>query len=133
MLYLILAVLALYVLHLLLPPYMWMFDGQASFEQRKAEALGPRDQPRRFSVPAERARRAAANLQENLVLFLPLAILTIVVPSQQALALAGAAIFLIARILYLPAYVLAWAPWRSVVWAAGFLGCGLVGLALLIG
>ena len=30
------------------------------------------------------------------------------------------AIYLAARVLYVPAYVFGWVPWRSLIWAIGF-------------
>jgi len=29
--------------------------------------------------------------------------------------------YLLARLLYIPAYAFGWSPWRSVIWAAGFI------------
>ena len=39
--------------------------------------------------------------------------------------------YLIARIVYVPAYVLGWVPWRSFIWAVGFAATLLMILASL--
>jgi uncharacterized MAPEG superfamily protein len=41
-------------------------------------------------------------------------------------------IYLAARLIYVPAYALGLAPWRSVVWAVGFLATVAMILAALI-
>ena len=37
-----------------------------------------------------------------------------------------------ARVLYIPAYYFGWVPWRSLIWAVGFLATTLMLLAALL-
>jgi len=93
--------------------------------------LGSRDSEPEPTVLQARATRATANLQENLAPFLALAILAMVLPqADQAQALMGAKVFVIARLVYLPLYMLAVPVARSAVWTAGFAGLIVMGLAL---
>ena len=50
--------------------------------------------------------------------------------ADQAQALMGAKVFVIARLVYLPLYMLAVPVARSAVWTAGFAGLIVMGLAL---
>ncbi|MCA0873972.1 MAPEG family protein [Seohaeicola saemankumensis] len=94
--------------------------------------LGSRDSEPEPTVLQARAARATANLQENLATFLTLAILAMVLPqADQAQAVLGAGIFVIARLVYLPLYLLAVPVARSAVWTAGFAGLIVMGLALV--
>jgi uncharacterized MAPEG superfamily protein len=43
-----------------------------------------------------------------------------------------AVIYLVARILYIPAYAFGLAPWRSYIWFAGFLATTLMFIAALL-
>jgi hypothetical protein len=40
--------------------------------------------------------------------------------------------YLVARVLYVPAYYFGWAPWRSLIWFVGFAATTLILLAALI-
>ena len=80
----------------------------------------PRDSQPQFSALTGRLRRAVDNHFEGLILF-TLAVVAVTLGGQ-ASAVTGACawIYLAARILYVPAYVLGWVPWRSAIWAVGF-------------
>jgi uncharacterized MAPEG superfamily protein len=94
--------------------------------------LGPRDNlPEQDSPLLERSKRALANLQETLPVFLTLAVLSIVFGEQGALSLWGAAIYFVARVLYVPCYLLGLSPWRSVIFSVSALGLLLLALPLL--
>lgn len=84
-------------------------------------AASPRDEPRELTGKAGRWQRTMNNHFEGLILF---AIATLVVTfadkASETTALASL-VFLVARILYVPAYVLGWAPWRSLIWFVGLL------------
>lgn len=84
-------------------------------------AASPRDEPRQLTGYVGRWQRTMNNQFEALILF---AIGTLVVTfadkANELTALASL-LFLIARVLYVPAYVLGWAPWRSLIWFVGFL------------
>ena len=51
-------------------------------------------------------------------------------PRQTAAACAAA--YLIARVLYIPAYYFGWRPWRSLIWFVGFGATVLMLLAALV-
>lgn len=94
--------------------------------------MGSRDADPDPTVIQARAKRATANLQENLAPFLALAILAMVVPAaDMAQAVLGAKVFVIARLVYLPLYMLAVPVARSTAWTVGFVGLIVMALALL--
>ena len=65
-----------------------------------------------------------------LILFLPVVVVTLGGQGSGTTA-ACAWIYLAARILYVPAYVFGWVPWRSVIWAVGFAATMVMILAAL--
>ena len=85
------------------------------------KALSPRDTPVQLTGTAGRLQRAMNNHFEGLILF-GIAVMVITYSGQNsAMTALAAAIYLGARILYVPAYVFGWVPWRSLIWAVGFL------------
>lgn len=76
-----------------------------------------------------RAERAAANTKENFILFLALA-LTAHLAGVGEQALLGAQVFIWARLVYLPVYILGITYLRSAVWVAGIVGLAMMVLAL---
>lgn len=116
----ILLVLALFVIQTLLP-------GRFREPPRPGDAsglkenLGPRDHVRPFTVVGARAARALANLQEALPVFLALALLNVIL-TPAPLAVAGAWLFLIARLFYVALYMAGVPIVRTLVWAAGWAG-----------
>ncbi|MEY8883029.1 MAPEG family protein [Donghicola sp. XS_ASV15] len=111
----------------------------ANLELGQGKTLGPRDPDRlgkplieQVSVRTGRLFRALNNHFEGLILF-SIACLVITV-SGQSTALTGtcAWIYLIARVLYVPAYAFGWVPWRSLIWAVGFLATTLMLVAALL-
>ncbi|MEN9061788.1 MAPEG family protein [Ponticoccus litoralis] len=83
-------------------------------------AASPRDTPRQLTGIAGRAQRAMTNHFEGLILF-AIATLTLTYADKTGDTTAMlAALYLAARLLYLPAYLLGWTPWRSLIWAPGF-------------
>ena len=95
-------------------------------------AAGTRDNPPALTGSAGRLQRALTNHFEGLILF-TIAVLTVTL-GQQATGFTAACawVYLAARILYVPAYVFGWVPWRSAIWGAGFLATLLMILASLI-
>jgi uncharacterized MAPEG superfamily protein len=84
-------------------------------------ALGPRDEPIQLTGTAGRLQRALNNHFEGLILF-TIACLVVTLSDQSSpLTAALAWIYYGARILFIPAYVFGWVPWRSIIWAVGFL------------
>ena len=114
----ILAALVLYFVQTLLP-VTFRYKGSP-------EAMKSRDVMPEATVMYGRADRALTNVTEAMILFLPLALLTI----DASGAVLGAAIFVCARIIYVPLY-LAGVPFlRTVAWVAGLGGLLVMAMAL---
>ncbi len=109
---------------------LYSVAGQAQ-AGRKA-ALKPRDEAIELTGKTGRIHRAMNNHFEGLILF-SVACLVITVSDQSTgfTAACGYA-YLIARVFYIPAYVFGWVPWRSVIWAVGFLATALMLMAALV-
>ena len=126
----VLLVLALFVLQTLLPGRFR--EGPAPGGQNKLqENLGPRDHMRPLTVTGQRGARALANMQEAIPVFIALALLNLIVAPQGALAVTGAWIFLIARIVYLPLYAGGISYLRTLAWAASWVGLILMVIPLV--
>ncbi|TBN41922.1 MAPEG family protein [Paracoccus subflavus] len=94
-------------------------------------AMGPRDNAPLLRGTAGRLQRALNNHFEGLILF-TMAVVVVTLGGQASGVTAACAwIYLAARILYVPAYVLGWVPWRSVIWGVGFGATMLMILAAL--
>lgn len=126
MLFWIILCLIVYVVGLFLPPLFLVGRiGVSGY-------LGSRDDE---PVPSDmhgRANRASRNFTESLAPFLGLAILAMVVDgADMDSAMFGAQIFVIARIVYIPLYLLGVPVIRSGAWIAGFVGLILMAAALV--
>lgn len=94
-------------------------------------ALGPRDEPRQLTGYAGRAQRALNNHFEGLILF-TLAVVVVSLGGQStAFTAACGWVYLAARLLYVPAYLFALTPWRSLIWCVGLAATVLMLLAAL--
>ena len=111
----------------------------ANLELGPGKTMSARD-PKRLggSVPdllsekTGRLYRALNNHFEGLILF-TLAVVVVTLGNQStALTETCAWVYLIARIAYIPAYYFGLAPWRSLIWFAGFLATTLMLIAALI-
>ncbi|MDQ7260413.1 MAPEG family protein [Paracoccus sp. PS-1] len=80
----------------------------------------PRDRQPEFSALTGRLRRAVDNHFEGLILFTIAVLLVVLGDAGSPLTVLCAWTYLLARLLYIPAYAFGWSPWRSVIWAAGF-------------
>ena len=89
--------------------------------------VGNRDNPPDMSIVAARLDRAKNNMLEALPFFLGLALLALVRGMETKQVVYGAATFLIARIVYVPAYVSGVPLLRSVVWLVA--NAGLLAMA----
>ncbi|MCB1518673.1 MAG: MAPEG family protein [Hyphomicrobiaceae bacterium] len=111
----VLLVLALYVFQLFL-------QETSGSRMNVGTIVGTRDEPLKLSVVASRLDRAKNNMLEALPLFLGISMLVFAKGGDMSLATNAALGFLIARVLYIPAYV-SGLPWlRSLIWVAG-MGC----------
>jgi uncharacterized MAPEG superfamily protein len=125
----ILLVLALFVLQTLLPGRFRARPGGISRDL--TESLGPRDEQPPFTRVGERTARALGNMQEALPVFLALALLNLIVGTAGDVALTGAWIFLIARVVYLPLYMAGVPVVRTLAWVASWVGLGMLVAPLL--
>ena len=94
--------------------------------------LGSRDAEAIEHPVHARTEKAARNFRENYPVFMGLGILNLVVEGANLeLATTGAAVFVLARIVYLPLYMMAVQLWRSMVFMVGWCGMVAMGFALL--
>ena len=103
--------------------------GQAAVGTRTA--LKPRDEEIELPGKAGRVHRAMNNHFEGLILFSIACVVITLSDRSTAFTAACAWAYLVARILYIPAYVFGWVPWRSAIWAVGFLSTTAMLLAAL--
>jgi len=96
------------------------YSVSAQMQVGPKKALGPRDTPVQLTGTAGRLQRAMNNHFEGLILF-GIAVMVITYSGQNTEETALACgLYLVARVLYVPAYVFGWVPWRSLIWAIGF-------------
>ncbi|MDQ3033273.1 MAG: MAPEG family protein [Myxococcota bacterium] len=126
----IVAVLAVFVAQTLLAPSMRHFSGGRGLAENVRFALGPRDEQGAPSPLASRAQRALTNMHEALPVFITLALLHVIRATPGALPELGAAVFTIARVLYVPAYLSGIPGVRSLCWATGAAALGVMAVAL---
>lgn len=96
-----------------------------------AAQMGPRDDLPEPTRELARSRRALANLQETLPIFLTLAILSVALGEQGWLSLIGGVLYLLARIAHVYCYMRALTPWRSLSFLASLVGNLLIAIPLL--
>ncbi|EZP57287.1 MAPEG family protein [Sphingomonas sp. RIT328] len=102
-----------------------MLQGQtATHDRGLAWNAGPRDEGdvKPLGVLAGRAARALANFQETYPAFLALALGLAATGQTGGLGAIGALVWLIARIVYIPLYLLGVPYVRSLVWVVAMLG-----------
>ena len=131
MLTLILLVLGLYVVQIYLVSILCFSESGLSNDAMVKVGLGSRDDTPSLTVRGSRAERALNNLKESLPIFLTLAILAIVLEKDSGLAVTSAAVFFIARVIYVPLYVKGVPFLRSGVWVVAFLSLFLMAFSLL--
>lgn len=120
----ILLVLALYVVQLFL-------QETSRFGFDFWGIVGTRDDLPEMSLVASRLSRAKNNMLEALPIFLPLALLALVKNGDASDANSGALVFLVARVVYIPAYVSGVPLLRSLSWLAGVAGLAMMAFFLL--
>ena len=103
-----------------------------NIQMSPAWTASARDEQRLPQGVPGRLWRAMNNHFEGLILF-TLAVVVVTLSDQStALTAACAYTYLAARVLYVPAYVFGWVPWRSVIWLAGLVATTIMLLAALI-
>lgn len=109
-----------------------LYSALANRQVGTETALGPRDTPVQLTGTAGRAQRAMTNHFEGLILF-TIAVLVITFSDQGNNVTAGLSLlYLVSRTLFIPAYYYGWTPWRSLIWAVGFLATTLMLISALI-
>lgn len=78
------------------------------------------------SVFAGRAARASANFRETYPAFLALMLLSEFQPANVMITVAGGALWLVARVLYIPLYLFGVRYIRSIVWLISIVGLGVM-------
>jgi len=82
---------------------------------------GPRDEERKASGVPGRLKRAMDNHFEGLILFTIAVVVVVLGNAASSLTANCAWVYLIARILYIPAYASGIFLLRTLIWAVGFL------------
>ena len=95
-------------------------------------AMGPRDTPVQLTGTAGRLQRALNNHFEGLILFTIACVVVTLGGQSTPFTAACGWVYVLSRVLYVPAYVFGLSPWRSVVWSVGFLATTLMLIAALI-
>jgi len=105
----------------------------ATSELGSAWNAGPRDEGvRPKGVVAGRAERALRNYLETYPAFAVLAVALVASGRVDGIGLIGGAIWLTARVVYLPLYLSGIPYWRSLVWLAAVIGLALMAARLLV-
>lgn len=109
-----------------------IFSVLAQKQVGRRTAMGPRDNvSTALSGRAGRFQRAFDNHFEGLIMFTLAVVVVTLGDAGSAFTATCAWIYLAARILYVPAYVLGWVPGRSIIWIIGFGATVLMILAAL--
>ena len=87
---------------------------------------------RQVSVKTSRLIRAMNNHFEGLILFTIACVVVTLADQSTTFTIACAWVYLIARVLYIPAYYFGLAPWRSMIWFFGFLATAFMLIAALL-
>src|SRR6056297_3717073 len=106
----------------------------ANLELGSDYAMSARDTPppKPLSDRTARLGRAMDNHFEGLILFTIACVVITLADKSGPVTSACAFAYLAARVLYIPAYALGWRPWRSYIWAVGFLATLLMLITTLI-
>ncbi len=111
-----------------------LFALPANMELGTGYTSSARDKPpsRQLSITTARLQRAMNNHFEGLILF-TLAVVVVTLGGQStAVTQTAAWVYLVARVLYIPAYAFGWRPWRSAIWGIGFFATVTMIVASLI-
>lgn len=93
--------------------------------------MGPRDDLPEPTRELSRSRRALANLQETLPVFLVLAVLSVALGEEGWLSVLGAAVYFAGRVGHLYCYMKGLSPWRSIAFMVALVGIVLMAIPLL--
>ncbi|WOI31839.1 MAPEG family protein [Tritonibacter scottomollicae] len=111
----------------------------ANLELGQGKTLSPRDRDRlggdlqdQVSKRTARLYRAMNNHFEGLILFSIACVVVTLTEASSPVTTVCAFAYLGARVLYIPAYAFGWVPWRSFIWAAGYLATAAMLVAALL-
>jgi uncharacterized MAPEG superfamily protein len=107
---------------------LFLFAVPANLEIGTETLAGPRDEGVTLKGTTGRLQRAFNNHIEGLMLFTIAVVVVTLGDKASGFTATMAWVYLLARIVYIPAYALGWTPWRSAIWAVGFFAT----LAMLI-
>lgn len=96
------------------------------------KAAGPRDKHIELTGTAGRLQRAMNNHFEGLILFTIAVVVVTYADQSTQLTMLCSATYLIARVLYVPAYIFGLAPWRSIIWFVGLIATVIMLIAALV-
>jgi len=113
--------------------YFLMIIVQAIFSDREHGVVGnagPRDNHVDKTLSVQRAKRANQNMNEGLMMFVPLILIAIQSGQTTSLTLIGSAMFFWGRLAYAPLYWFG-VPWlRSIAWFISIGGIVLIFITL---
>ena len=92
--------------------------------------LSPRDAPKPVSTKAARLQRAFANYMETFPFFAAAVLIAQVAGRHSWLTILGADLYLLARVIYVPLYVLGIPVVRSVAWGVSVAGIVMILISL---
>ncbi len=108
-----------------------LFTVVGNMQIDRKTVFGPRDDVGKLPIASGRLDRVIKNHTEGLVMFAIAAIVITLTDQSTPVTQACAHIYLIARLLYIPAYVQGLAPWRSLIWIVGFFATIIMLIAAL--
>jgi uncharacterized MAPEG superfamily protein len=120
----IIATLILYLAQLILPNMIAV----ARKELDNSYLFGPRDEAAGTSAVPQRAKRAAVNMQESMIVFLPLAALAVATSAPVAEI---ATVWLGLRLAYLVTYLMGVGYIRTLIWMASVVCLALMAIELV--
>jgi uncharacterized MAPEG superfamily protein len=109
-----------------------LFSIAANMQIGAGRAMGPRDQKIELTGKAGRLQRAMNNHFEGLIFFTIAVVIVTLGDKSSGFTVNCAWTYLIARILYVPAYYFGLSPWRSLIWCIGLTATVLMILISLI-
>jgi len=119
------AMLIVAIIQVLLPAFFR--NGETGLDYN----AGPRDEAGPpVGIITARLQRAQRNLYETLPLFLAAVIIAHIAGRESGLTAAGAWIYVVGRIFYIPAYAFGIPYVRSLIWVVSLAGLGMIILAL---
>lgn len=97
----------------------------------RAGQMGSRDDLPEPTVELGRARRALANFQETLPIFLTIGLLIVFLGVEGWLVHLGSLLYLAGRLAHLVCYMKGLSPWRSVAFGVAMIGIFCLAAALI--